>query len=279
MAEFDLNESSRAKADVARGAFADDIPLDTYTTTDAMGGGDTIITPGGNAETPFSTRNVDAYGRPINTLAYVEDEYVDVFDTSWMPPSKLKVLAGAANDYYKMLKEDQGLKPEVPDLSSFVLDRDSRLRLKEYPDINLINENTGRPNKLTTTASNKGGREIVRKHLCFSKWTPEMSKAAEANLRKNDQSLKSRPSAKNACADLDLGGEDGPHYVKRASIELALLTPVVSNVPCQYKIALPDHPRLVFKEFLGSMSKPTVAIWGSLRVLVFLDTEGKLSEL
>ena len=50
--------------EVSPGAFADDIPLKVYTPPEATGGGDTI-TPGGNAETSFSTGNVDAYGKPM----------------------------------------------------------------------------------------------------------------------------------------------------------------------------------------------------------------------
>ena len=105
-------------------------------------------------------------------------------------------IAGAANDYYRMLEEDQGLRPDVPDLS----DKHGRLRLRANTDVNLINENTGRPNKLTTIASHKGGRDLVRKHLGFSKWTPEMSKAAEAALLKYNQELG------EATESLDTGG-------------------------------------------------------------------------
>ncbi|KAK3803912.1 hypothetical protein RRG08_059776 [Elysia crispata] len=39
MAYFDFNESRRARVDVARGAFADDIPLLDYTNDDTTGGG------------------------------------------------------------------------------------------------------------------------------------------------------------------------------------------------------------------------------------------------
>ncbi|KAK3767407.1 hypothetical protein RRG08_032085 [Elysia crispata] len=39
MADFDFNESRRARVDVARGAFADDIPLLDYTDDDTTGGG------------------------------------------------------------------------------------------------------------------------------------------------------------------------------------------------------------------------------------------------
>ncbi|KAK3761906.1 hypothetical protein RRG08_011211 [Elysia crispata] len=95
-----------------------------------------------------------------------------------------------------MLEEDQGLRPDVPDLS----DKHGRLRLRANTDVNLINENTGRPNKLTTIASHKGGRDLVRKHLGFSKWTPEMSKAAEAALLKYNQELG------EATESLDTGG-------------------------------------------------------------------------
>ena len=181
--------------------FADDFPLDDFTPPNATGGGDTI-TPGGSAETSFITGKVDTYGNPLfpKTLAYVEGEYKDVFDTSWMKPSKLKVLAVTVNDYYKMLAQDQNLIPEMPDLSSFVLDENSQLRLKENTDINLINENTGRPIKLTTIAAHKGGREIVRKYLGFSKWTPEMSKKAAAKLREYNQRLE------DASKSLDTGG-------------------------------------------------------------------------
>ena len=109
-------------------------------------------------------------------------------------------IAGAANDYYRMLEEDQGLRPDVPDLSEFMVDKHGRLRLRANTDVNLINENTGRPNKLTTIASHKGGRDLVRKHLGFSKWTPEMSKAAEAALLKYNQELG------EATESLDTGG-------------------------------------------------------------------------
>ena len=43
----------------SRGVITDDIPLKVFTPPDATGGG---------AETSFSTPNVDAYGRPIDTL-------------------------------------------------------------------------------------------------------------------------------------------------------------------------------------------------------------------
>ena len=59
MADFDFNESSRARDDVASSAFTDDyIPLDYFTPPNATGG---------FAETSFIDPNVNAYGRPIDT--------------------------------------------------------------------------------------------------------------------------------------------------------------------------------------------------------------------
>ena len=81
MADFDFNESSRARDDVASGAFTDDyIPLDDFTPPNATGG---------FAETSFNTQNVDAYGRPIDAYGRPIDTLYDnstrdgsAFDTS-----------------------------------------------------------------------------------------------------------------------------------------------------------------------------------------------------
>ena len=185
------------------GALTDDILLDNFT-PEATRGGDTITAPGRSAETSFITGNVNAYGnqmRPINTLAYVEGEYVDVFDTSSLSLEQ-KNIAGAANDYYRMLAQDQNIKPELPDLSNFMIDEKGRLRLRDYPKINLINENdiNKRPNKLTTVAGYKNGRVAIREKLGIPAWTPEMSKAAEAELLKYKQNLE------DASKSLDTGG-------------------------------------------------------------------------
>ena len=74
MSDFDYNESSRARGDVARGFITDDTPLKVYTPNDT-------ITPGGYAETSFSTQNVDAYGRPIDTLYDKSIRDGSAFDT------------------------------------------------------------------------------------------------------------------------------------------------------------------------------------------------------
>ena len=75
MWDFDYNESSRARGDVARGFITDDTPLNVYTPNDT-------ITPGGYAETSFSTKNFDAYGRQIDTLYDKSTRDGSAFDTT-----------------------------------------------------------------------------------------------------------------------------------------------------------------------------------------------------
>ena len=207
--------------------FTDETLIDT-SPPEATGGGVTINTPGGIAETSFSTGNVDSYGRPmrqINKLAYVEGEYKDVFDTSRMSVSNRKILANVVNDYYKMLAKDQNLAPEVPDLDNFELDGNSRLRLRGRPDINLINEKTGRPNKLTYIAKQKGGGGgvIVREGLGFSKWTPEMSIEARKPLLEANQQM-SNAASTLATAPIEDSGQAADEAVKSAQKILAVLT-------------------------------------------------------
>ena len=100
-----------------------------------------------------------------------------------------RVLASAVNDYYKNLTSDQGLSPELPDINQFV-PVDNRLRLKNYPDINLTNARTGRPNTLGYIAGHwKGGGEAIRQDLGFPNWSPKLSAAAAAALHRANQEL------------------------------------------------------------------------------------------
>ena len=103
MADFDFNESRRARVDVARGAFADDNPLNVYTPNDT-------ITPGGYAETSFSTQNVDAYGRPIDTLYDKSTRDGSAFDTQ----ADVHISSGTSIDTHPILPES----PPPPNLEA-----------------------------------------------------------------------------------------------------------------------------------------------------------------
>ena len=190
MEDFDFNESSRARvdADVARGAFADDIPLNVYTPDDN-------IATGGGAETSFSTpaggfrRAADAEGLTLEQ----------------------QTLATAVDDYYDALA-GKGIAPSLGrDINNFELDADGRLRLKAHPDINVVNARTGAPNTLDYVASQKkGGGEIVRQELGFSDWKTgvgkqKLSRKAFADLNKADQQLGKAVSAIETVELRDLG--------------------------------------------------------------------------
>ncbi|KAK3773607.1 hypothetical protein RRG08_022316 [Elysia crispata] len=118
----------------------DDIPLRTLRIENPVAS-DTAA--GGTAETSFTNTTAAGVSGSVASL----NTPVDVFTTNGLPPEQI-LIAGAANDYYKMLEVYQGLEPEVPDLSSFEVDIHGRLRLKEYPDINIVNTKTSKPNTL-----------------------------------------------------------------------------------------------------------------------------------
>ena len=79
MSDLDFNESRRARVDVARGAFADDTPLNDYTPPNSTGGyaETSFIDPNVNAY----GRQIDAYGRPIDTLYDKSTRDGSAFDT------------------------------------------------------------------------------------------------------------------------------------------------------------------------------------------------------
>ncbi|KAK3791477.1 hypothetical protein RRG08_046629 [Elysia crispata] len=223
----------------------DDTLIDT--TPPEYAGGTT--TRGGTAETSFSTGKIDAYGKPMTTaikLAYVEGEYKDVFDTSRMEVSKHKLLASAVNDYYKMLAQDQNIAPEFPVLDNFEFDSENKLRLKGYPYLNLINEDTGRPNQLTTVAGRRGGWEIVKKGLGFSRWNPEMSKEAKQQLLKSKQQMSNAASIM-ATAPIEESEQAADEAVKSAQKILAVLTSLGVSV-VTYRL---HHSQSVFEAHLS----------------------------
>ena len=163
--------------DVASGAFTDDyIPFDNYTPPDATGG---------SAETSFTT--------PAGGV-------VRASDAVGLTP-KQQVLATAVDDYYDALLK-KGIKPSLGrDINNFELDRGGSLRLKGYPDINIMNTRTSAPNTLDYVAGKmKGGGEIVRRKLGFSDWKTgegkqELSTAANEELTIENQQMSEADSA------------------------------------------------------------------------------------
>ena len=78
-----------------------------------------------------------------------------------------EVLKTAVNNYYNTLAK-QGLSPELGRNIELV---DGRLRLKAYPNINIVNTRTGRPKTFDYIAGKEGGGAAIRQELGFPNWT------------------------------------------------------------------------------------------------------------
>ena len=233
--EIQMDDFSRPDNVATDPAFTDDTPFNTYT-PETPRVDDIITTPGISAETSFTTGNVDAYGqqmRPSNDLVYVEGKYEDVFNMDLVPFEK-QAIAGAANDYYRKVAQQQNLAPEVPNLENFYLDTEGRLRLKDHPDVNLINEtDSSSANLLTSIANRKGGRKIVREKLGFSSWTPKMSKTARESLLNARQNLINADSTLGTDS-IENSGQAADEAVKSAQKIVAVL--VRDIAPVIYKV-------------------------------------------
>ena len=210
MADFDFNESRRARVDVARGAFADDTPLNVYTPNDT-------ITPGGYAETSFSTQNVDVYGRPIDTLYDKSTRDGSAFDTpadvhlssgtsvSTLPDPPLispstepggnignlrDEIAAAktalVNKYYRSTAEDyKGLTlPKKIPYDQFEVGRDGKTLYwtpEEGKVISIISSRGGGFLALGTLASKygNGGTDAIRKSMGLKEYDSNTRKTGE----------------------------------------------------------------------------------------------------
>lgn len=85
-----------------------------------------------------------------------------------------ELLKTAVDDYYNQIQK-QGLTPALGrDPGKFVL-VDGRLRLKAYPNLDLINKRTGSPLALSTVAGRPGGGVAIREELGFADWTRKKS--------------------------------------------------------------------------------------------------------
>lgn len=111
--------------------------------------------------------------------------------TSEPATGTLRVLRSAIDNYYDALGK-QELPPALGrDPSKFEL-VEGRLRLKAYPDIDIINAETGKPLSLSTIAGKRGGGRAIREGLGFTDWTRtqrNLSGRAVSALQKADKKL------------------------------------------------------------------------------------------
>ena len=86
-----------------------------------------------------------------------------------------RVTRSAVDDFYKQW-ERKGIYPNLPrDYNSFEY-VNGTLRLKEYPDLDIINSKTGEPLALSTIARKAGGAHAIRYELGFPDWRSQGGK-------------------------------------------------------------------------------------------------------
>ena len=118
-----------------------------------------------------------------------------------------ELLQTAVGDYYNQLQRESLTPALGRDLWRFEL-VDGRLRLKAYPNVEIVNKRTGGPRVLSTVANQPGGGVAIREELGFADWARKKSslpaKAVES-LQTENQQLGEAAAAVDTVELRDLG--------------------------------------------------------------------------
>lgn len=188
-----------------------------------------------------------------------------------------ELLQTAVDDYYNALVE-RGLTPALGrDTTKFKLDR-GQLRLKAYPNVNLVNSRTKKPLSLSTIAARPGGGQVIREELGFLDWTragaaqarlPAQAAAAlQTAISKADKELGEAAAAVDTVELQDLG-----QTAKEASDSLHKMETTLTDTELDEILGtMDDHP-LNLRELRG-LDRALQTIRGELT-----NNLAKLSEL
>jgi hypothetical protein len=184
-----------------------------------------------------------------------------------------ELLQAAVDSYYDALA-DQGLTPSLGrDITKFEL-VDGRVRLKAYPDINIVNTRTGIPNTFDYIAGQRGGRAAIREEMGFSDWArrgagkQKLSAAAVTALNKANQKLGEAAGSADTVELQDLG-----QAASEASNTLHNLETALTNEDIDEILGTLEDPPLNLREIRG-LDKALRSIRGELT-----NNLAKLSEL
>ena len=181
-----------------------------------------------------------------------------------------ELLQTAVDDYYNAAAE-AGLTPAMGrDPGKFEL-VDGRLRLKAYPNLDLVNKRTGSPLSLSTVAGRPGGGVAIREELGFADWTRKKSSLpaqAVQSLQTANQELGLAATSVDAVELQDLGktATDVADTVHR--LESALTDNEIDQV-----LGTIDDPPFDLRELRG-LNRALQTIRGEL-----VNNLAKLSEL
>jgi hypothetical protein len=191
-------------------------------------------------------------------------------ETAAIPSLRQELLLAAVDDYYNALA-DGGLTPALGrDTTKFEL-VDGQLRLKAYPEIDLVNSRTRKPLKLSTISGRRGGAAAIRDELGFSDWTRKTTSLraqATAALNGANRDLGEAAAAVDTVELQELG-----QVATDASNAVHELETTLTNEDIDEILGTMDDPPLNLRELRG-LDKTLQTIRGELT-----NNLAKLSEL
>ena len=165
------------------------------------------------------------------------------------PSLQQELLQTAVDDYYNAAAK-AGLTPSLGrDPGKFEL-VDGRLRLKAYPNLDLVAERTGRPLALTTVNNQRGGGKAIREELGFSDWSrqpkPSLSAQAVESLQTANSELGEAAAAVDTVELEDLG-----QTVTEVSDALQKMETSLSESQINEALGTLSDPPLTLREIRG----------------------------
>ena len=194
---------------------------------------------------------------------------IDGTSTSATLSLQQELLQTAVDDYYNAAAE-AGLTPSLGrDPGKFEL-VDGQIRLKAYPNLDLVNKRSGCPLALSTLAS-RGGTKAIREDLGFADWAAKKSslpaQAVEA-LQTTNLELGEAAAAVDSVELEDLG-----QTVTEVSDAIQRMETALTDTQIDEVLGTLDDPPLTLREIRG-LDKALQTIRGELT-----NNLAKLTEL
>ena len=172
---------------------------------------------------------------------------IDGTSTSATLSPRQELLQTAVDDYYNAAAE-AGLTPSLGrDPGKFEL-VGGQIRLKAYPDLDLVNKRSGRPLALSTLAS-RGGTKAIREDLGFADWAAKKSslpaQAVEA-LQTTNLELGEAAAAVDSVELEDLG-----QTVTEVSDAIQRMETALTDTQIDEVLGTLDDPPLTLREIRG----------------------------
>ena len=197
---------------------------------------------------------------------------IDGTSTSATLSLQQKLLQTAVDDYYNAAAE-AGLTPSLgrdPGKFELVDGQNGQIRLKAYPNLDLVNKRSGRPLALSTLAS-RGGTKAIREDLGFAHWAAKKSslpaQAVEA-LQTTNLELGEAAAAVDSVELEDLG-----QTVTEVSDAIQRMETALTDTQIDEVLGTLDDPPLTLREIRG-LDKALQTIRGELT-----NNLAKLTEL